>query len=945
MKCFFCQSTVNVSDKVCPTCSKVLIKVCPTCDILYDDNSKFCSSCGGRLAERKEVKPASSEKRYCAKCRKVYETTANFCTNCGGSLEKYIEKPEPELKLESKSDEIELESFSTESEVVNEPLKMVEIEEPEEAEVVDSSAKPQESFDDLLMMADELLDDFVSSPSLNSVKTPLEKEEKKAVFTLDDDMEIASELVDEELPELEQENIEEFEVDDFSDIENVDEIPEIDETMDEGLESLDVMLANPDTHLEKGTLNPLPLVDYIQKQSRFPGLSPFFSNLIERLSQNRGGLYFIKGDEGLGKSFFAADLAKHIDGSEDKTFKVFSDKAVPINFDYSIFFNLFSELMNIKDDSAAEMSLKVDAEFANVLPEEKLSHIKALLAMNFIPFTGKLPKHDIEYFISYMLFHFAAVKPFIWIIDNTSYLNLRTVKLFKRLISMLENSPIAIVFLADRTGKILELEESSPTPAIDLPLPDISSISKAAASYLGVKVLSAQLEMILENASGNLLMACQMLETLKDSGYIFRMKKEWRFSLISEDFKFESSVEKMLLYRFSRLDKESYTLLKNIVLLNLYEIPVKFLKIIFKEEYIKELFVRLEMKGYIRVKEDKIEFNSPSILNILRREIKISNEERLFYKKVVTRLSETTENIYPLNRNWLIQSYINLAGLVDKRFNSFLFTSAVYMEKLGFFELAQRSYQTIISSFSDVLDHDDFRIMLQMKNSRLWRFIDSQWSAMFWKKLLEISEEKKMPVMTLTAECELLFLHDKEIDNNEMIKKFDSFDKWGSYGNKLIFADRYIEYLMEKKQYQEAFELASSCYLSSKKHFESFKDRFDTDSIISHLFIKFVARMAELLVELKRYEEAMVYVKETEMVANLFSSWYFLSRASFILARIKSEKGEDGLEDLRNGFDIAVVNMLFPMIKKYFIFFEENNLEETSWLKPFMHYKIWLSVR
>ncbi len=933
MKCFFCQSTVNVSDESCPTCSKLLVKVCPKCDILYDDNSKFCSSCGGRLAARKELKPASSEKRYCVKCRQVYETTANFCTNCGSSLEKYIETVETQPQKE----EIELEDFAAESEIINEPAEVVEIEEPE---IIKPKIKVPDSFDELLMMADELLDDFVSSPTVKAVKTESKKEEKKEIYTLEEEFEVDIEVEPEDFNEPEHEIAEEAEVDETLEAESVEEFLETEE-----FEPVDYMLAQPDVKLETGELNPLPLLDYVKNYSRFPALVPFFSDLIERLSKNKGGLYFIKGDEGLGKSFFAADLARHVDGSEDKTFNVFNDKAVPINFDYSIFFNLFSSLMNIKDDSVAEISLKVDAEFADILPEEKLSHIKALLAMSFIPFKGKLPKHDIEYLISYMLFHFAAVKPFIWIIDNTSYLNLRTVKLFKRLIPMLENTPAAVVFLADRTGKILELEENSPIPATELPLPEISSISKAAASYLGVNILSAQLDMILEKASGNLLMACQMLETLKDAGYIFRMKKQWRFSLIPEEFKFEDSVEKILLYRFSRLDKESYTLLKNIVLLNLYEIPVNFLKIVFKEEYIKELFVRLEMKGYIRVKEDKIEFNSPSILNILRREIKISDEERAFYKKVVTRLSETTENIYPLNRNWLIQSYINLGGLVDKRFNSFLFTSAVYMEKLGFFELAQRSYQTIISSFTDVPDNDDFRIMLQMKNSRLWRFIDPQWSAMFWKKLLEISEERNMPVMTLTAECELFLLHETEIDNDKMLSMLDNFDKWGSYGQKLTFADRYIEYLMEKKSYEEAFKITSSCYNSAKQYFESFKDRFDSDSVISHLFIKFVARMAELLVELKRYEEAIIYVKETEMIANLFSSWYFLSRASFILARIKNEQQEDGLEDLRNGFDIAVVNMLFPMIKRYFTFFSENQLEEIPWLKPFIHYKTWLSVR
>ena len=57
MKCYFCQSTVNINDEKCPSCSKALKKHCVPCDILYEAKGKFCISCGGKLEDISKPTP------------------------------------------------------------------------------------------------------------------------------------------------------------------------------------------------------------------------------------------------------------------------------------------------------------------------------------------------------------------------------------------------------------------------------------------------------------------------------------------------------------------------------------------------------------------------------------------------------------------------------------------------------------------------------------------------------------------------------------------------------------------------------------------------------------------------------------------------------------------------------------------------------------------------
>jgi len=61
MKCYFCDSPVNINDRKCSSCNKKLEKFCASCDKLYELGGNFCISCGGKLQDREYGQSAFSE--------------------------------------------------------------------------------------------------------------------------------------------------------------------------------------------------------------------------------------------------------------------------------------------------------------------------------------------------------------------------------------------------------------------------------------------------------------------------------------------------------------------------------------------------------------------------------------------------------------------------------------------------------------------------------------------------------------------------------------------------------------------------------------------------------------------------------------------------------------------------------------------------------------------
>jgi len=568
--------------------------------------------------------------------------------------------------------------------------------------------------------------------------------------------------------------------------------------------------------------------------------------------------------------------------------------------------------------------------------------------MNFVPIKDILPKNDIEYLLAYTLYVLAKQKPVFWVVDNTNYLNSRTLNYFKVLKKVFQYLPIAVVFVVEDDRKVINQIKPQNENSVIIPFETINSerIINFITKYLDCRRVPADIEKIVKHADSNLLYAFQLIEFLKDHGFIFKMKNSWRFSKVDDDFKFPETLSKLVLYRFSRLDKESYNLLKRLVLLNIYDIPKSLFSSIFKTGDITDIIDNLINKGFLVDSGSYISFTTATILNILRKNIKVSDSEKMFYRDLVYSVSSSKDNFYPLNKNWLLLSYINLGGLVDKRLNSFLFSSAAYLERLGFFEIAQRSYQTILSSFGAEDSYDDFKILLEIKNSSLWRFIEPQWATMFWKKLQDTARKKDLYHISLVATGESILLDRKKVNLDSLDDVIAKLNDSGCYQNELSFIDRVVGILIDTSDYEKAYEYISKAdKIISQIYNEKKSDvEIEKGDVVGLLYIKIRTQLAEISYHRKLFSDCSEILENLLPVAKQLDATYFVSKIFFIFGNMEFVLNREWESYAREGFEIALSKMLFPMIKNYFFFFEKNNLENKSWVEPYLEYKNWLNL-
>jgi tetratricopeptide (TPR) repeat protein len=383
--------------------------------------------------------------------------------------------------------------------------------------------------------------------------------------------------------------------------------------------------------------------------------------------------------------------------------------------------------------------------------------------------------------------------------------------------------------------------------------------------------------------------------------------------------------------------------LKDLALLNLFEVPKILLDLVCGQQ--QESVQELVKKGYIFETESSYRFASRTMLTALRKNIKIGRAERNFYRDVVTKLSSTNAEIYQLNKHWLLLSYINLGGIVDKRLNSFLFSSAVYMEKLGFFEISQRSYQTIISSFESDNPFDDFKILPEIKSARLWRFVDPQWGKLFWEKLENYAHRKNNQHLELLAKSELLILEREKVDFRSVADLLKKMHLSGLYEDEISLIDKTTDILMSSGNYIDANTFAVRAY----KILRDVITRYDGKGVppadfIYVLFVRCCCKLSEVCIMLGDYDKATAILEEALEYADRYEISYFKSKVQFLLGKIKFEsKDKLWVDYMKDGFYNSIIGMDFAIIKSFLYFFEKNELENEEWVSPFLEYKNWIN--
>jgi len=666
--------------------------------------------------------------------------------------------------------------------------------------------------------------------------------------------------------------------------------------------------------------------------------------MLRKIEQNfricKGGAFFLRGQSGIGKSRFFNSVKAFADKNEsagNQAFRLVASDANIFDFDFMIFINLIKKLMRISSDDASKVAEKFDSLFGDALPDGKKECLTALMCLNFAPLKTKLPKHDMEYLLAYVLYCLSRNKPVLWVVNNANALNVRTVKFLSNLNSVFDYTPLAVVCIVDPEAPVLA--NAKEENIYDFSGFGEERLAEAIFSTLGAKRIPADMEKLLrEKAEGNMLFTIQLTEYLKDLGLIFEMKGSWRFAKLPDDFACPADIEELISKRIALLSEDLLITLKEITLLNLYSVPREFFSLVSTTG--AACVDELVKKGYLVSDGDSVRFASRAIMNSLKKMIKIGKPERNFYRNTVDKLAATQSEIASINRHWLLLSYINLGGIVDKKMNSFLFSSAAYMEKLGFFEIAQRSYQTIISSFEADDTEDDFRILPEIKNARLWRIVEPQWAKIFWEKLLTYAKQHFDYHLELLAKSELLLLDEKNINFTAVADIIKKFHISGCYEDEFRLIDKTTDILIDNGNHLEANTFAVRGYkLLRDVIVKSDGKGVRPAEFIYILYIRSACKLSEICIMLKNYPQATEILEEALNYAEKFGASYFKSKIMFLLGKIRMMNHEKWEDLIKDGFSNALISMDFSIIKAFLHFFEENELENKEWVEPFLEYK------
>ncbi len=872
---------------------------CFNCESIVEESSQTCSGCGKTLP------------KVCINCGIRYEEKSKFCTSCGAKLET--------LFLDDSDNDDALKT-----------LDNLNIEEDESLKSVSQAPIPHFTVDEGIDLVPEEIEEEIEVVETENVES-------------EDFIEIEPDLSDNDTIEISASKIVET-LDEEIIIETGD-TGEIDEEIELSISELKKQKSNTKYLKHYPLPKGLPfsfdkLRSFFTNSDIFESAEEIFLKAESAFASSKGGTAFIRGKAGYGKSFFAEKIKEYIKKTPDSEISFVVSEVNAFDFDYMIFISLINELMEVKNASIENVFAKLDEFFGKSLPKSKKECIAALLSLNFIPLKTKLPKKDVEYLISFMLYIISRQKPVVWIIDNADFLNIRSVNFFRDLKHVFKNIPFFVIFLASPEATVLQIAKSE--EITDFPGFSEKETLEYIGKYLGTNRIPTDIEKELKKHVPNIFYSMQLVDYLKDKNVIFQMRDSWRFSKLPDNFIYPSTIEELIDERIKMLSPKVQEVLRRLLLLKLFYIPAPLFNLIFNASA-GEINVLIN-NNYIVREGEFYKFKFQSMFNLLSKKIKIGEDEKLFYRAIVKKLVSANPEVYKMNKQWLLLSYINLGGIVDRSLNSFLFSSAAYMERLGFFEIAQRSYQTILSSFSANEKHSDLKILLEIKNAGLWRFIEVNWAKIFWENLKKVSHKQHFYHMNLISKAQLLLLDEKTLNVKEILEAIKQLHKAGCYEDEIAFIDRVVELLLDANNSSDAFKLAFRAYKIMKDIIEKWDEKGKASAdFISKLLVRSTIKLAEVYIVLNNLNEAKEKLMEALIIAEDLNNSYFISKIKFLIGKIKFILNENWEEELRDGFYQALSGMDFAILRQFYLFFEEKNLENKEWIIPYLEFKNWIN--
>lgn len=890
MECAGCKKSVpNKGETACPHCGQDFVKTCDKCGVFYPEGMNFCNQCGSKLQTN------------------VFSLDVEESTDIEEDMMPEEDMQEQEEKRKKKQKKKEP------------PAKK-----KKETKAGDKEKKKKSSSAGTMM---------APPPSIaGASEKDFSYVDKIFSGGFEEDSSSVSEM------EFES-GEEEKEEDDTLEIESIDIPISADEVLRKSVKDIPLTFVD---HAKEYKIE-LKDIDAHMKLVEGDSFLPLQELAIVRLRKGVGGLYSFEGDSGAGKNEIIHHFESYAESNDIENLTIVSSESSEYDFDYMVFIYLLRSLFGITELDTDRVAVQISKFLEASLPMKKVHSLAALLCLNFTPLKTKLPREDVDYLISYALYKIAKKKPILWIIHNSSALNVRTLKLFSRLKKVLNFVPVAVVFSSNPGAIVLDRIDSENKFKFNGFHKDV--VIKKVEEMLSVNRLPVDIEKVLLRFSGNLQASTQMIELMKEQKLIFKMKNSWRFSKLSDSFEPPKTLADVIAQRLEFLPEDSTLLLRRLALLNLHRIPMMLYVTIFGDEF--EGVQSLSDAGFIVISEEDIAFPSRTILSIMKKGIRIGDDERAFYRMVVDKIAQSINELPDINTRWLLLSYINLSGRIGSTYNSFLYSSAIYMEKLGFFEVAQRSYQTILQSFSPDDLHDDMSWLLSIKNARLWRFIEKKWARIFWDNMLNKAKKQNMLHIVLLTEGNIILLNEEQLDLRGLVEIIKELHGLGCIEDELILIDRAVDVLLENGSLQDAYTLALRGYtiLYDSLVGPQAEDPQQLPLFIHTLYLRSSSQFAEVCIAMEQFDFAKKVLSKSLEIARNRKASYFIAKISLLLVKIEFFGGGDDWEtSLKEGLDYAMKGMEFKILRAFFLFLEENTLEKFDWLEPYLECKNWLNL-
>ena len=307
----------------------------------------------------------------------------------------------------------------------------------------------------------------------------------------------------------------------------------------------------------------IPLIDRVEEMK-------LLKEAVDRTIQGEGGLVFLYGEAGIGKTRLARELRAYAHLREVQVLygrcpALFRMDGVP---PYILWKEVIKDYLG---ECTPEQLYRVigfyPAEVAKLVPE--LSQKLRTIPQSF-PISPEHEQNRLFEAVSQFITNISQESPLLVVLDDLQWTDPSSLLLLHYLARGVQKTPLLLLGAYRSTDidakhplspVLTELKRERLPLSVSLKRMSLDDISEMIRQILEQDDIPSEFcKMVYEKTRGNPFFAEEVIESLKEEEVIYREGKKWEFKEISK-IEFPESVKNVLKARFSRLDDECQSVL------------------------------------------------------------------------------------------------------------------------------------------------------------------------------------------------------------------------------------------------------------------------------------------------------------------------------------------------------------------------------------------------